>query len=338
MLHKIDKNLLKIITQSAFCQSVNCFAFVKNIEQAKKLVNKNFECKITGEYPFIQALSITISSSKVLTFAKYDDIIFLSPQTKVSTLVNVSKNVLNFKNSCSNNEITTAIIDTGISPHLDFTLGKNRISKFVDLINGKDAPYDDNGHGTFVAGVLAGSGIVSNKKYSGFAPQTNLIIVKALNEKGEANATKILDAMQWIYENAEKQKIKVVCMSFGSEPLGFSDPIMKGAEALWHKGIFVVCAGGNSGPDFATIKSPGTSSKVITVGGLDDGRVDGQIDKLKYKIADFSSRGPSLGKNKPDVVAPAVKIISCCNKSFYTELSGTSVSTPMIAGIAVNIL
>lgn len=191
-------------------------------------------------------------------------------------------------------------------------IGQNRICEFVDFVNGKQQEYDDNGHGTFVCGVCSGSGCLSNFRYSGIAPKTNVFALKALDGKGEASANKILDAMQWVYENHKEKNIKVVCMSFGSEPLGKSDPIMLGAEALWNEGVVVVAAAGNSGPEYQTIKSPGISSKIITVGGIDDNRYDSKSFNRKYfEIADFSSRGPAFRHVKPDIVAPSVDIVSC---------------------------
>ncbi|MBR2220834.1 MAG: S8 family serine peptidase, partial [Clostridia bacterium] len=174
----------------------------------------------------------------------------------------------------------------------------------------------------------------SSGKYAGVAPKSNIIAIKALDSGGEANATKILEAMQWIYENAMRFNIKVVCMSFGSEPLGAHDPIMQGAEKLWDKGIIVVAAAGNSGPEYSTIKSPGVSPKIITVGAFDDNRLDNTtFDPAFFEIAQFSSRGPAFDGFKPDLVAPAVDITSCGVEENYTTLSGTSVASPMIAGI-----
>lgn len=196
--------------------------------------------------------------------------------------------------------------------------------------------YDDNGHGTFVAGAGSGNGLMSKGKYAGIAPNSKIISIKALNNLGEASAIKILEAMQWVHDNFQKYNIRVVCMSFGSEPLGINDPIMKGAEVLWNKGIIMVAAAGNSGPEFETIKSPGISPKIITVGGLNDNRTEnGLFNPENFQVAEFSSRGPALRRYKPDLIAPAVNITSCSNlvKNPYTTLSGTSVATPMIAGI-----
>ena len=191
-------------------------------------------------------------------------------------------------------------------------MGSNRIKGFVDFVDEKQQPYDDNGHGTFITGVCAGNGAGSGGKYMGIAPQAGIYSLKALDQNGEAFSSKILNAMEWVFDHAKQLKIKVVCMSFGSEPLGFNDPIMNGAEQLWKSGVIVVAAAGNSGPEFQSIKSPGVSRRLITVGGMDD--------------------GPSFKGYKPDVVAPAVDITSCSKDGGYTKLSGTSVATPMIAG------
>ena len=139
--------------------------------------------------------------------------------------------------------------------------------------------------------------------------------------------------MQWIYENKDKFNIKVVCMSFGSQPLDVNDPLMLGAEALWNEGIVVVAAAGNSGPQKSSIKSPGISGKIITVGALDDGRNNESNNSKNYKTASFSSRGPAYNFYKPDCLAPGVDIICASNKDdFYTKMSGTSVSAPIVAG------
>ena len=153
-------------------------------------------------------------------------------------------------------------------------------------------------------------------------------------------ANSILSAMQWIFENRQRFNIRLVCMSFGSVALGKNDPLMLGAEKLWDSGIVVVTAGGNSGPESETIKSPGSSYKVITVGALDDKRVLGEPQYDKFAVADFSSRGPINNTYKPDVIASGVDINGLNNKKspFYTTMSGTSVSTPIVAGVCSRLI
>lgn len=329
---KIDTELKKILTLGNDEKEVKCLIYVSGFNTNVKNL-EDFGIKIEEKFPFINAISAKVPVELINKLSMKSYVEYISSQSKVEALMNIARKVLKAENIAGGNEVTIAYIDTGIAPHADFKLVKNRIVKFVDLINEKNNPYDDNGHGTFVAGVGSGNGALSGGKYRGIAPNSNIVSIKALDKHGEANATKILEAMQWVYDNNLEYNIKVVCMSFGSEPLGFNDPIMKGAEALWRKGIVIVSAAGNSGPDYQTIKSPGISPRIITVGGMNDNRFDEEYKEEFFEIAKFSSRGPAFNKFKPDIVAPSVDINSCSNKEGYTKLSGTSVATPMIAGL-----
>ncbi len=333
-MNKIDKKLLNFIILGEKDCVLEAIVYYLDKSKTQDFLLKN-NIKILKEIRLINAFVVCFNSGQLFITANQNFVHYISSVSNVATLVNVSKGILgvdkcNFKGK----NITIAFIDTGINPHLDFNLGKNRVVLFKDFVNSKNNAYDDNGHGTFVSGVACGSGYLSCKKYSGIAPYCNIISLKALDKNGEANAVTILDAMQWVLDNCNKYNIDIVCMSFGSEPLGNNDPIMKGAEALWQEGIVVVSAGGNSGPDKETIKSPGVSKKIITVGGLDDKRDNnGKCDEKLYDIAKFSSRGPAYGRVKPDVIAPSVNIISCSHMGDYKQMSGTSVATPMIAGL-----
>ena len=337
-LNKIDKSLLDSVrSMESKSSEINCLVFsdYKNIFSLE--FYNNF--KIIQKFPFINAFSIVATPKTIINLTNNKSVKYISSQTKVSTMINVSKKIMGtdyfYNQGIYGDNITIAVIDTGIKPHLDFTMPTNRIIKFIDLVNYNILPYDDNGHGTFVAGIAGGNGIVSNYKYSGIAPKCNILSIKTLDENGETGAVKILEAMQWVYDNKERYNIAVVCMSFGSEPIGRNDPLKVGAEALWSKGIVVVAAAGNSGPSEGSIKSPGISTKIITVGGLDDHRnVKDEFNKNKFTIADFSSRGPAYNFYKPDLVTPAVDIISLSiGDKFYTKMSGTSVATPMVAGL-----
>ncbi len=342
-LQKICPELLKVVTLKKDSDLIDCVIYATDYFKLKKQMT---QYKIPFyEYPFMYAFGAKLTQKQIINCAKVNTVSFITRQTRVSAQIDISKKVLGvnefYNRKIYGSGVTVAVIDTGVNQHLDFVMPKNRIIKFVDLINNKKTPYDDNGHGTFVSSILCGNGLVSGKKYAGVAPKSKLIMIKALEENGETGAFKILEAMQWIYDNKDKYNIKVVCMSFGSNPLGKNDPLIMGAEALWNIGIVVVVAGGNSGPEHQTIKSPGGSAKVITVGGLNDNRDEkGEIDFSKFDIAKFSSRGPAGNFYKPDIVAPAVNITGACldENNFYTKMSGTSVATPMVAGICCLIL
>ncbi|HAJ78081.1 MAG TPA: peptidase S8 [Clostridiales bacterium] len=337
MINKIDNNLYNIVKSlDNQNDSVECLVYANNYLYAKNYLNGLY--KEVYEYPFISAFGIKTNLNNITKIAGLRQVKYISSVAKVFTQMDIAKKVHNFDNDIAKltgRGVNVAIIDTGIAEHLDFCSFKNRILHFEDFVNHKKAPYDDNGHGTFVAGVLAGNGFVSGKKFSGIAPAVNIIMCKALDEKGETGSLTILKAMQWIYENKQKYNIKVVCMSLGSQPLESGDPLMQGAEALWNAGIVVVAAAGNSGPEYRTIKSPGASARIITVGALDDGRNRTQSSSAKsnYTVAKFSSRGPSHNFYKPDCLASGVDIVcTSIGDDIYTKMSGTSVSTPIVAG------
>lgn len=333
-MQKIDNKLLKFVALSQNECILECIVYYTDRQKILDFFEKN-NVKIIKDFSMLNAYAVCFNSKNILNSAKQKFVSYISSVAEVDALINVSKKIIKTDNTnLTGKGVTIAFIDTGINSHLDFMLGKKRIIKFCDFVNNYSKNYDDNGHGTFVAGVAIGSGVTSGGKYSGIAPEANIISLKALNEKGEATAVTILEAMQWVYDNHEKYNIKVVCMSFGSEPLGIKDPIMKGAEKLWQEGITIVSAGGNSGPERETIKSPGVSKKIITIGGLNDNRNQlGEYNERNFDVAEFSSRGPAFNRIKPDLLAPSVNITSCSHTGGYRQMSGTSVATPMVAGI-----
>lgn len=209
-----------------------------------------------------------------------------------------------------------AFLDTGICRIPDF---QNRIIYFKDFMNGKKGIYDDNGHGTHVAGIASSSGY-----YRGIAPQSDIIMLKVLNSSGQGNASDVIAGIQWIANNYKKYNIRIVNMSIGTSSPVKNDPLVEAVERLWDMGIVVVTAAGNNGPSPGSISSPGTSKKVITVASSDD--------EKSNRI--FSGRGPTRDCIvKPDILAPGSNITSCrCTAGTYRKLSGTSMSAPIISG------
>ncbi len=339
-LRKIDPSLFNIVKSQSSKDEFECIVYYNSLNNMINYINKTGCCKIVKEYPFISALGVKVPLKNINNLVAYKNLNYITSVANVETQVNRAKKVSNldrlYNQGLSGKGVTVAIIDTGVIPHLDFVYPSDRIVCFKDFKNNKKYPYDDNGHGTFVASILGGNGKSSGEKFAGIAPNCNIISLKALDSKGETGALTILEAMQWVYDNKEKYNIKLVCMSFGSNPLGNSDPLKLGAETLWDNGVMVVAAAGNSGPEMSTIKSPGISSKIITVGALNDGReVSSDIKNNFYSVADFSSRGPAYRYYKPDLIASGVDLVGASNEddTRYTKMSGTSVATPIIAGV-----
>ncbi|MCC8097377.1 MAG: S8 family peptidase [Eubacterium sp.] len=238
-----------------------------------------------------------------------------------------AKERINYKNeeNLSGRNITAAVLDTGISNIIDF---QGKIKAFKDIIEGRNMPYDDNGHGSLVSGILGG--------IKGIAPRVSLIGVKVLDKQGRGSSADLLSGLQWVYENMERYDIKIVNLSVGMGISNSFDPLVSAVEALWDRGVVVVTAAGNGGPSPGSVTSPGTSRKVITVGCLDDHR---KCSIWDTEIKDFSGRGPTGDCIiKPDILAPGVEIFSCSNTGEYIPLSGTSMSTPIVSGAAALLL
>lgn len=339
MKNKIDPELLSKISILDNKNKLKCLIWYNNLRDLRNLKLNN-----PTYFPFIKAVAVDANTNDIFNIASISSVDYISSNSKVFTQVNVAKKIIGIEkqDTSSSSNFSCAVIDTGLFPHLDFMLKKNNIIAFKDFVNHKNEIYDDNGHGTVVSGILSGSGIVSDKKYEGIDSNLKLVVIKTLNAEGEAGAINILEAMQWILNNKEKYNIRIVCMSFGSTVLERNDPLIAGAEVLWDNGIIVVSACGNSGPDSGTIKSPSASTKIISVGALDDGRDGDLFNEKNFNVASFSSRGPILNNYKPDLVVSGVEINSCCNfglfKKFYSKTSGTSVATPIVAGVCSLIL
>lgn len=237
-------------------------------------------------------------------------------------------------NNITGRGVTIAIMDTGIFHHSDFD---NRIIGYKDLVNNKIGIYDDNSHGTHVAGICAGSGRMSNGKYAGMAPASNIVMIKILDDSGNGESYSITKGVEWILRNKNRYNIRLLNISVGTLPKTGSEEksaIIDSVEEAWDNGIVVVAAAGNSGPGGYTITTPGISKKVITVGSSDDGAQD-TFGRVKMN---YSGRGPTMScVCKPDIVAPGMNITACNamnmrDSKVYSVKSGTSMSTPIVTG------
>ncbi len=230
--------------------------------------------------------------------------------------------------------IGVAVLDSGISGHPDF---ENRIKVFKDFVDRENKMYDDEGHGTHVTGIIAGSGNISKGIMTGIAPEADIISIRVLDKKGIGKEENVINGIKWIIDNGKRYGIRVVNISFGTLKKNESDnnKLTEMVELLWDLGYVVVAAAGNSGPGPSSISTPGDSKKIITVGADNDNvrmMVNGKM------VYNYSGRGPTKQCiQKPDIVAPANGIYSCCNlwkkNYFYVQKSGTSMSTPIVSGI-----
>jgi serine protease AprX len=204
--------------------------------------------------------------------------------------------------------VTVAVLDTGIDNLPDFS---GRLAGGVDL-TGENNPFqDDYGHGTFVAGLIAGNGASSSGQYSGEAPGADLVSIKVAGASGTTDLVKLILGLQWAVDHRSSYGIKVLNMSLGYQPTTSTvlNPLDQAVQAVWGSGIAVVTSAGNAGPFNGTILSPGDDPLVITVGALDDmasPSVSGD------EMTDFSSAGPTSpdGWVKPDLVTSGRSVVS----------------------------
>ncbi|MFR4350815.1 MAG: S8 family peptidase [Roseburia sp.] len=241
-----------------------------------------------------------------------------------------------YKLGLSGQNVTVAVMDTGIARHLDFG---NRIVAFVDFYNGRAGIYDDNGHGTHVSGIIAGSGKLSADKngkplYGGVAPRANLIMLKVLDERGNGNTARVLAGIDWMIKNKEKYGIRLLNISVGMLPSAGKKEqreLLAAVDELWDRGITVVAAAGNNGPKENSVTIPGISRKILTVGSSDDISADSGVKGLKRG---YSSNGPTeCCIVKPEILAPGTRITSCNRDGKgYQVKSGTSMAAPVVTG------
>jgi len=328
--------------------------FKTHVVNAGGIIAKQFHSQIKKHYPSVHSCSAVLTPSaleKLLDAAPAIKKIYIDRE--VHALLNVARGAVKATapvvNELTGKGITIAVIDTGIYEHKDLA---GRIKAFKDVTGSKTTPYDDNGHGTHCAGGVAGNGAASNGKYKGLAWEAELVGVKVLTKSGSGSLSGVMEGVQWCIDNQEKYKINVITMSLGASAISSAsdDPMVKIVERAWDQGIVVVVAAGNEGPDEKTIASPGISPKVITVGAMND---KDTVSRADDQIASFSSRGPTIdGLVKPDVLSPGVNIISLRSPNSYLDkqnktarvdndyfnLSGTSMATPICAGIVALIL
>jgi subtilisin family serine protease len=211
--------------------------------------------------------------------------------------------------------VTVGVIDSGID-----TKHEDLVERVVGVKNFTDGPDgDDVGHGTHVASTIAGSGAVSEEKYVGVAPDADLLDAKVCIE-GQCPESLILAGMDWVVE----QGADVVNVSLGTEEASDGNSLLEQAidnHTADSDVLFVVSAG-----NFSEVGSPGAAESALTVGAVD------KSDQL----AEFSGQGPRRGDYmvKPEIVAPGVSIMAAMPGNEYGLMSGTSMSSPHVAGAA----
>jgi serine protease AprX len=260
--------------------------------------------------------------------------------------------------------VTVAMVDSGITSYQHPDLADSRLLAFVDFVNQRTLKYDDNGHGTHIAGIIGGTGKLSAKKYAGMAPGASLVSLKVLDQNGEGSIGNILKALDWVYTNGKAYGIRVVNLSVGAAVTEsyYTDPLTMATKTLVDSGVTVVTAAGNNGqnalgqPQWGGVVSPANAPWVLTVCAF---TTKGTYSVADDAVAPFSSAGPTAidFAAKPDVCAPGVGVVSTAGPAStlfqagllsswllpgtvaslypytpYESLTGTSMATPVVSG------
>lgn len=346
--NKLDKNLLYHISNNNY-KNYRVLIKYKNIKNSiiKKIQSSKGEVIYILDYSCIICAKINarlidrLSEYPEVQYIEFDEYLFLCGMS-VATANNFHHSS---KFTLSGKGVGIGVIDSGVYPHVDLISPSNRIIFFKDLINNLSYPYDDNGHGTAVCGVIASNGLSSNNLYKGIATHCNLYCYKAFDSLGKGFASSILFALEELIKNSELYNIKVICLPF--EQLhhnniitdAFNSTFLKALE----KNITPVVPSGSTFFNDSSIMGIATLQTCLTVGGMDSSK--------SLSIYDYSSTGPFNKIIKPNLCAASVNITSLNSdtsyiseknglklypsklESSYKTFTGTSLSAAFLCGI-----
>lgn len=348
---KINSNLkkeMKTTSENKAIPVIVMFDKKKNTNTLQKSLDSTIQSKTYKTLP-MASTKLTkneinkLAKMKEVTSIEFDEPVqahmyksttwFGSHEVNKANRLNIDGSLDGDSNHYSKDDATIAIIDTGIdNNHVNLDDGK--VIGWYDVINGRTTPYDDNGHGTHVAGIAAGEG--SREQYKGAAPGASLVGVKVLSSSGSGSLSGVIDGIDWVITNKDTYGIDVLNMSLGSSGNGDgTDALSQAVNRAAAEGIVPVVSAGNSGSREGTLGKPAIAADAITVGAMADPSRKG------FALAPFSSRGPTTdGRIKPDISGPGVGIIApkANSGNQYVAYSGTSMSSPYVAGSAALVL
>jgi len=338
---------------------------------------------ILSELPLVNGLVAVLDGNGILSLSNQSNVVYISLDRPLTpTLSNAAPAVNAFaawQSGYTGAGVGVALVDSGVSTHPDLNggfLGSSRVVWNQSFVPGNASANDQYGHGTHVAGLIAGNGSSStgaqySRTFEGIAPQANLINLRVLDQNGGGTDSAVISAISTAIALKPLFNIRVLNLSLG-RPIYESyklDPLCHAVEAAWKSGIVVVVAAGNNGRyqptnGYATVTSPGNDPYVITVGAMKPMGTPTRLDDL---IASYSSKGPTAVDDvaKPDLVAPGNLLVSleAPNSTLYTgypgnqvpysyyvnggssapsssyfTLSGTSMATGVVSGVVADLL
>ena len=334
-------------------------------KQAAKIVRKHGG-KVTSRVTLIHGLAVKLPAKQAKALAKERSVAGLTLNSRVhSTSLDASQLATAYPKTTradrlwargiTGRGVGVAVIDTGIAGQLPDFAG--RIAANVVTSPGATTAGDGFGHGTHVAGIIAGNSFNRpaddplRGKYVGMAPEADLVTIKASDDAGNATVLDVINGIAFAVDHKSEFNIRVLNLSLSADtPQSYkTDPLDAAVEYAWQRGIVVVAAAGNRGNAADAVQyAPANDPFVISVGGVDESGNSGQGSR-----ADWSSVGRTQdGYAKPEVVAPGAHIVSvlapgsafeamcpnCAIGGAYFKAGGTSMAAPVVAGAAALIL
>jgi serine protease AprX len=334
-------------------------------DPAPELAVRRLGGQVTRALPIVAGFAATVPAAVVGELARLPGVRAVTPDGRVrvqaadpgsSTVRSVYPKVVGadaaWKRGVTGRGVTVAVLDTGVANVPDLA---GRLVQVRNDLTGRTEPCknlsgeldcnDRYGHGTFIAGLVAGDGASSGGKWKGVAPEASVLSVKAAGADGSADVSNILAAIQWVVSFKERYDIRVLNLSLGTDSTQDwrTDPLNYAVERAWAAGMTVVVAASNNGPGAGTITKPADDPWVVTVGATDD---RGTVAVGDDRLPDFSGRGPTAhGLAKPDVAAPGAHVVSLRSPGStidtrfpnyvdgsYRQGSGTSMATGVVSG------
>ncbi|WP_081686421.1 S8 family peptidase [Candidatus Solirubrobacter pratensis] len=333
-------------------------------KKARALVRRHGG-RVTGRIPLIHGLAIKATAKEAAALRRERSVIAVTLNGKVKAQ-GASSGRLNtnypktiradrlWDRGITGSGVGVAVIDSGVAGDLvDFrgADGRSRVVANVVTSPGAKKAGDGLGHGTHVAGIIAGNSFNRAPSdplygdYVGVAPDANLIVVKASDEQGNSTVLDVINGIQFVVDHRDDYNIRVLNLSLAADAAQSyrTDPLDAAVEYAWEKGIVVVAASGNRGSDRDAVQyAPGNDPFAISVGGSDEKGNSG-----KGARAYWSSAGRTQdGFPKPEVMAPGAHIVStlapdsafqylcptCIVGGAYFKAGGTSMAAPVVSG------
>ena len=340
--------------------------------------------QVLGELPLVNGLVASLDHNGIVALSNQSNVAYISKDRTLTPFFDNAAPAVNapaaWKSNYTGSGIAVALIDSGVNSHPDLaTTGLLPISRVVynqSFVPGDSSTADAYGHGTHIAGLIAGNGLSStgpvfSQTFKGIAPGANIVNLRVLDGNGSATDSQVIAAISQAVNLKSKYNIRIINLSLGRGVFESYklDPLCQAVEKAWKSGLVVVVAAGNNGrylptSGYATVTSPGNDPYALTVGSM---KPMGTPDRGDDLIASYSSKGPTLLDHvvKPDVVAPGNLLVSTetSNTTLYStepdnrvpysayiyggpstpskvyfQLSGTSMASGVVSGAVADIL